>query len=246
MDRIYINNQNSIPLLSNKTEASKKIEQNLKFSPLTIKIYKSFVSLLLLIYWTINIIHFKTQILERITKYLTIWGVLFTTLYFWISLFFEEKEIIENHHFLHFLITLEIVIFFIYWFFIIPMNVFSNESEFEFYSNLFVHLVIQVLIFFDYFFSKAFFFNSRKNFWVYFSVFVFYFGVNFVFVKVFKDVPYKGFEWDCFWQLILIFVLFGVIFGVWYLVLWGQRFKFKIKEEFQSDKEIKKHFLIFK
>ena len=225
---------------------SSKLELKKEFSSSSIKVFRISVSIILVIYWIIMVIHFKMRIFETISKFLTLWGLVFASVYFIKSIFTIEEKLIINSHFLHLTITLEIVIFLGYWLIILPTGSISNNTTFKILTNLFCHLVIQIFLFIDIFLNKHFFINNKKNLFLHLSVFILYFIVNLIFVKVFDIVPYKAIKWDSYLDFILVCVMFFFVLVVWHFVLWLQRFKINIKEEHKNDKELKKHFFSFK
>lgn len=239
---MILDDYNQIP----SSEPSSKLTHKHPNSQKTLKIFRIFVCLTLLTYWTILLIHKKQEIFLTISKFFTLWGLVFASIHFIGSIFKLEENLITNSNFLHFVLTAEFVIFLGYWLIILPTGSVSNDSVFKFFMNLYPHLVIQVFLVIDWILNKAFFLNLRKNLFLHLFVFLLYFVVNFVFVKFFDIVPYKAIRWDGFLDVVLFFFVILQILCVWFFILWCQRFKLEIKEEHRNDKELKKHFLIFK
>lgn len=221
---------------------SKKLELKRKFSNKTIKIFHITVSLILIIYWTILIIYYKSEIFKIISKFLTFWGLVITTIYFFRSLFISQKEIYVNNHFLHFLLTLEITIFFSFWMVILPTAKLPEITPFLFFENIFNHFIIQIFLFIEFFLTKSFFLNSKINLFLHSFVFFIYIITNLIYLKVFNIEIYNLIEWNSYIDIILSLCLITFVFFNWYFLLWSQRFKFKILDDFKNDKEITKHF----
>lgn len=222
---------------------SKKIELKKDISFSTIKKYRITISIILLIFWIILLINLKSEIIMFTYKFLTLWGVFLTTIYFFGSILKKEEKLNEKSFFLHLILTMEICIFFGYWFFILPTGSIENEGFVKKFANFFVHFLIQVFLAIEFFINKSFFLKKWKYLFWKFLVFFCYTIGNIVLVKVFGDVPYRVIKWDSYFYVFVFFAIFLTVFLAWNLVLWAQRFKIRIKKEFKHDKDVKKHFL---
>ena len=219
-----------------------KLQIKKNFQHKTIKTYRIFVTILFILFWIAFLIHTKQNFFIMIFQLLTMWGVILTTIHFIKSIFTDELEIKENNHFFHLILTMEIFIFFGYWIFVFPYHSFEKETNLYVILIVFEHFIIQILLLIEYIINKSFFFNSKKNFFLHFLVFMVYLCVNILLVKVFDIVPYENIRWESIWEFLMVILLIVIIFLIWHLILFFQRFKIYIKDEHKHDRNLKKHF----
>ena len=240
MENNSLNSLDTVTLILEDIRDKLQIKNN--FHHKTIKTYRICCSILFLFFWIAFIFHTKENFFIMLCQLLTMWGAILTTIHFVKSVFTDELEIKENNHFFHLILTMEIFVFFAYWIVVFPFHSLKEETYLYIILSVFGHLIVQILVLIEYFMNKSFFYNSKKNLFLHFLVFILYLGINVLLVKVFGIVPYENIKWESIWEFIMVILLIVVIFLIWHLILFFQRYKISIKDEHKHDSNLKKHF----